>query len=153
MIVERATKDDIPALAELYEQLMGTMPDVEAMAREFGHLQRDSRYALLVAREEGPIGPPIGPASGPVIGTAMGIVCRDLVGKAQPFLLVENVVVDERCRAKGAGAMLVRALEAFGRGAGCYGAVLMSSNERTQAHAFYQRLGYSAAAAGFRKVL
>lgn len=56
---------------------------------------------------------------------------------------ITALVVDERCRGQGVGAVLVAAGEAWLRERGCERVELTSNAERTAAHRFYQTQGYA----------
>ena len=58
-------------------------------------------------------------------------------------MLIENVVVAERCRGRGIGTGLMRALEDIAQENRCQDIMLVSGQARTAAHAFYHFLGYT----------
>jgi GNAT superfamily N-acetyltransferase len=63
------------------------------------------------------------------------------------------LIVDARCRSTGIGRALVNAAERMFAEAGC-GMVEVTSNiRRTDAHAFYQHLGYELTSTRFMKTL
>lgn len=142
MKIERATMTDMDALAGLYFQLIGRGMDRAVMEPVLEQVLRDERYHLLVARDE----------DGAAVGTALGIVCLDPLACFNPFFVVEDLVVDEGCRGRGAGRALMEALEAVARQRGCAYMMLVSGRERQGAHALYRALGYSEEK-GFRKAL
>ena len=80
----------------------------------------------------------------------MGIVCLDLIGNCNPYMLVENVVVLSEFRGKGIGKLLMNSLEEFGQEHNCNYVVLVSGSQRSEAHKFYQSIGYELQA-GFKK--
>ncbi|HWS33052.1 MAG TPA: GNAT family N-acetyltransferase [Actinoplanes sp.] len=53
------------------------------------------------------------------------------------------LVVDERCRGRGVGQMLVAAVEEQARTAGCVKVEITSSRSRVRTHEFYRQLGYT----------
>ena len=57
----------------------------------------------------------------------MGIVCPDIVGECQPYLLVENVVVSSVYQGSGIGKKLMNALEDFAMENLCSYIILASS--------------------------
>lgn len=59
-----------------------------------------------------------------------------------PVGRISMMVVDEALRGRGIGAALVRAAEALLAGQGCYVVEVTSHVRRTEAHRFYERLGY-----------
>ena len=68
----------------------------------------------------------------------------------RPYALVENVVVDDSSRGSGYGEQLMRHAMQKARAAGCYKFALTSNKQRSDAHRFYQRLGFRASSEGFR---
>jgi GNAT superfamily N-acetyltransferase len=62
----------------------------------------------------------------------------------QPYAVLENFVIDERCRAKGYGAQLMRYAVDFCYRADCSKIMLQSHGSRSEAHAFFEAQGFSA---------
>jgi GNAT superfamily N-acetyltransferase len=148
-VIRDATAADLPRLIELYAAL-GADPAQEQVSetpapeyvRAFAEISADPRQRLLV----------IG-ADGRVVGTAVLIVVPNLSRRGRPYALVENVVVDEAQRGRGYGAALMRYAIEDARRAGCYKIALTSRLHRTEAHSFYERLGFTAESNGFRLAL
>jgi len=88
-----------------------------------------------------------------VIGTAMAILCSDLVGNCNPFMIVENVVVASKYRGQGIGKLLMSSIEEFGIMNKCNYVILISNSKREESHKFYESLGYSTDQRGFKKRL
>jgi GNAT superfamily N-acetyltransferase len=61
---------------------------------------------------------------------------------AEPFVELAALVVDERARGSGAGAMLLAAVEARAREQGFTSVRVRSNVLRERAHRFYVREGY-----------
>ena len=66
---------------------------------------------------------------------------------------IEAVRVDASLRGQGAGAALMADAEARARAAGASLMQLTSNASRTDAHRFYERLGYAPSHIGFKKPL
>jgi GNAT superfamily N-acetyltransferase len=145
--VREAAIGDLDSLLGLYEQLTGPLdepvpeplPDPrEATAK----IIADPARSLLVAELDGRL-----------VGTVDVLIAPNLTHYAQPWALVENVVVADDARRRGAGrALMLRAIE-IAREAGCYKVNLISGNERTGAHDFYRSLGLQAIGQGFKTYL
>jgi GNAT superfamily N-acetyltransferase len=60
------------------------------------------------------------------------------------------MVVDEAHRGQRIGEDLVRHAESLARAAGCYKLTLTSNKRRTDAHRFYERLGFARTHEAFR---
>ena len=79
---------------------------------------------------------------GAVVGCLTTSVMRVL---HRPALVgrISMMVVDEGLRSRGIGARLVRAAEEALAAQGCYMIEVTSHVRRTEAHRFYERLGYA----------
>ena len=79
---------------------------------------------------------------GAVVGCLTTSVMRVL---HRPALVgrISMMVVDETLRSRGIGAHLVRAAEEALATQGCYMIEVTSHMRRTEAHRFYERLGYA----------
>ncbi len=135
-------EDDLPQLAGLYAELVEQPSSPQQMRETFAALAADHNYRLLGAFE--------GEA---LAGSAMGVICHDLIGDCRPFMVVENVIVSEAFRGRKAGKLLMEELERIARERRCAYALLVSSGFRTEAHAFYEALGYDEDVRGFRRRL
>jgi GNAT superfamily N-acetyltransferase len=145
-VVRSATRDDLPRLVELLAQLSLDSPREDlrsprpaAYDAALEEVLADGRQTLLVAEVDGAI-----------VGMACYIEVPNLSHVGRPYALVEDVVVAAAMRGQGYGeALMQRAIE-LARAGGCYKLVLTSSKVRTNAHRFYQRLGFKATHVGFR---
>jgi len=79
---------------------------------------------------------------GAVIGCLSTSVMR-VLHRPAPVGRISMMVVDAALRSRGIGAQLVRAAEAALAGQGCYMVEVTSHARRTDAHRFYERLGYA----------
>jgi len=128
--VTEATPELLQALARLLPQLNPTLlpPDAARLER----LVADPDVVLLVAREG---------RGSEIVGTTTVIVYTT------PFWIkarLDEVVVDESARGKGAGEALVRAALNVARERGAQIAELQSGRveARKAAHRLYERLGF-----------
>ncbi len=143
-MIRDATAADLPTLVRLLGQLNETASPAptERHAAAFDAVSADPRQRLLVVEHEGA-----------VIGSAVLVIVPNLGHNGAPYALVENVVVDEAARGQRHGEELMRYIIEDARSAGCYKVVLTSRKFRTDAHRFYERLGFDASSEGFRYTL
>jgi GNAT superfamily N-acetyltransferase len=87
---------------------------------------------------------------GKLIGTLVLVIVPSLSHKGTPYGIIENVVVDEKHRSKGIGEALITHAIEEARKAGCYKVTLTSNKRRTDAHRFYERLGFARTHEAFR---
>jgi N-acetylglutamate synthase-like GNAT family acetyltransferase len=138
--VRRATPEDADCIAALYEQLVSNRL-VIVLPERIAEVSNDKNTALMVCEY-----------LGLVCGTALVSLCADVMFNSQPFAVVENVVVDSRVRGQGVGTELFRRIEAFCLAKDCSKIMLLSSQEREEAHRFFERSGFvSSAKHGFVK--
>ena len=69
------------------------------------------------------------------MGSVMGIVCEELYGECQPFMVVEDVVVDRDHRRQGVGRALMMDLERRATERGCSYIIFVTEEDRTGAPA------------------
>ena len=137
------TEDDLVSLAELYKQFWGEESSLEKMRATFQRLKKNSNYILLVADQQNNL-----------VGSVMGIFCEELYGACEPFMVVEDVIVDRHQRRIGIASSLMRELECCAARRNCNYIIFVTESERKEAHRFYESLGYkSDAYKGFKKRL
>lgn len=128
-LIRAARASDAAALSRLIAQL-----DYQADEREVGErlaaMEAEGRVVLLAEQD------------GEVIGCLSTSVMR-VLHRPAPVGRISMMVVDEGHRGRGIGAALVRAAEAALAGQGCYMVEVTSHMRRTQAHRFYEKLGYA----------
>ena len=135
--------DSLLALSELYTELINKSTDFNKLEAVYKVIKADSHYILLGAYIEGEL-----------LGSVMGIICYDLVGECKPFMVIENVVVSSRARRQGVGQKLMAAMEVIARERDCWYIILVSGEQRKEAHIFYEALGYrEEKVEGYRKHL
>jgi ribosomal protein S18 acetylase RimI-like enzyme len=72
----------------------------------------------------------------------MGVICEELYGDCKPFLVLENMIVDETYRNQGVGKALVSELEKIATKRNCTQVILVTESNRIDACKFYESAGY-----------
>lgn len=144
IIIRTALEKDIPRILELYRQLAFRPEDyrmspIEEVRKVFRRMERYPDFKLLVAED-----------NGRVVGTTILAVLPGFAHGTSPFCVVEYVVVDEACRSRGIGKLLMESVKSIAKDAGCYKIMLTSDVRRERAHKFYRSLGFEPSAHGFR---
>ncbi|MEZ0386020.1 MAG: N-acetyltransferase family protein [Verrucomicrobium sp.] len=132
VIIREATPADALALESLYRQLVDDA-NLSVSPEQLTRLAESSSSFLLVAEHQGT-----------VCGTALLNLCADAMYKAQPFGVVENVVIAAAHRGQGFGRQLMARIEEMALQQDCTKLMLLSSQARTEAHAFFRSCGFHA---------
>ncbi len=146
LIFRPATRADVPAVtALLADDVLGRgreSADPGPYLAAFEAMQSEGGNQLIV-----------GEAGGRVVATYQLTVISGLSLSAARRAQIEAVRVDASLRGQGAGAALMADAEARARAAGATLMQLTSNASRTDAHRFYERLGYAPSHIGFKKPL
>jgi len=87
MKITKLTENDLPALASLYKHFWGEESSVDKMKTTFAVLNDNPDYIFLVARHDERI-----------VGSVIGIICHELYGECKPFMVIEDMIVDNNIR-------------------------------------------------------
>ena len=131
--IRRATEADLSAVIRLQRQLDEAEARIskENAARIFARMNTYPDYGVFVAEVDGTI-----------TGTFTLLVMDKFGHNRKPAGIVEDVVVDVDRRGQGIGAEMMRFAMEYCSSRGCYKLALSSNARRTDAHAFYERLGF-----------
>lgn len=129
--IRRATAEDAEAIGQLYREL-NTLSQPVVKAERIAALSESEHTHLLVCDE--------GEA---IMATALVCLCEDAMFDAQPFAVVENVVVSAHHKRKGIGKSLMDYIDAFCLEKDCSKIMLLSSRENSAARDFYTAMGYN----------
>ncbi|MCF6522174.1 GNAT family N-acetyltransferase [Streptomyces sp. JJ36] len=144
--IRRATADDIPAIvALLADDPLGarreTPDDLAPYEQAFARIAGDPHQHLMVAQ---------GDDEGPLLGTLHLTVIPGLSRRGATRSLVEAVRVHADARGTGLGTRLLEWAVEESRRQGCALVQLTSDATRTDAHRFYERLGFEPSHVGFK---
>lgn len=128
LAVRSATVADRATLARLIGQLGYTVTEAEVSER-LAAMRLEGR-AVLVAELDG------------VVVACLSTSTMRVLHRPAPVGRISMMVVDAAVRGRGIGAELVRVAEEALVGAGCQLVEVTSHVARTDAHRFYERLGY-----------
>ena len=137
MEIRSARKGDAPEIAALVDQL-GYAVTAEEVAERLG-LMEASGQAVLVAELDGR-----------VVG-CLSTSTMTVLHRPAPVGRISMMVVAESLRGRGIGAELVAAAERRLAAKGCQLVEVTSNLKRTDAHRFWERIGYERTSARFAK--
>ena len=128
VVVRSAIAADCRALESLIGQL-GYQASETEIAERLAEMKREGRLVLVAELD------------GAVVGCLSTSVMR-VLHRPAPVGRISMMVVAAEVRGRGIGAQLVRAAETALVAGGCQLVEVTSNLARTEAHRFYERLGY-----------
>jgi GNAT superfamily N-acetyltransferase len=142
--IRRTTARDIPAVvAMLADDPLGAQrespDDLSPYMAAFERLRTDPNQHLVVAVREDR-----------VVGTLQLTIVPGLSRRGATRSIIEGVRVHGDERGSGLGTQLIEWAIDESRRQGCHLVQLTSDKTRTDAHRFYERLGFSASHTGFK---
>ena len=147
MQFREATRDDVPAIvALLVDDVLGAtreLGDLDAYFAAFDAMQREGGNTLIVGED----------AQRALIATYQLTFISGLSLAAARRAQVESVRVASHLRGQGIGVAMFADVEVRARAAGCSLIQLTMNSTRTNAHRFYESLGFQPTHTGFKRVL
>jgi GNAT superfamily N-acetyltransferase len=131
--IRPATATDIPAVLDLYCQAgldENSLPLKEAIA-QWRIICSYPCYVIYVALQEGQI-----------VGTFALLIMENLLHGGQPSGIVESVAVHPAMQGQGIGRAMMQAAMCRCQERNCYKLTISANAIRTQAHQFYEGLGF-----------
>ncbi|MGC0383748.1 GNAT family N-acetyltransferase [Streptomyces sp. SAI-129] len=142
--IRPTTAEDIPAVvAMLADDPLGAQrespDDLRPYLAAFGRLRADPNQQLVVAVRDDR-----------VVGTLQLTIVPGLSRRGALRSIVEGVRIHGDERGSGLGTQLIEWAIDESRRQGCHLVQLTSDKTRTDAHRFYERLGFTASHTGFK---
>jgi ribosomal protein S18 acetylase RimI-like enzyme len=131
--IRAAVKADIPQLLELYAQLNPLDEPVDANVAAAVFEQAVSNGVTYFVAGDG----------GRVVGTCYIAIIPNITRRCSPIGFIENVVTAAEYRRRGVGRKLMDAAVRYAKAQGCYKVTLQSGSTRTEAHKFYEAMGFN----------
>jgi GNAT superfamily N-acetyltransferase len=145
--IRPASPADIPAIvAMLADDPLGARrespDDLAPYTEAFARLAGDPNQHLVVAEREGR-----------VVGTLQLTLVHGLSRRGATRSIIEAVRIHAEERGSGLGSRLIEWAVEESRRQNCQLVQLTSDTSRTDAHRFYERLGFEASHVGFKRTL
>ncbi|MFE7129279.1 GNAT family N-acetyltransferase [Streptomyces sp. NPDC057638] len=142
--IRPAVRDDIAAIvALLADDALGATrespDDLTPYRSAYERLRSDPNQLLVVAERDGE-----------VVGTLQLTIIPGLSRKGSTRSIIEGVRIHSSARGHGLGARLIEWAVDESRRQGCQLVQLTSDSARTDAHRFYERLGFTGSHVGFK---
>jgi GNAT superfamily N-acetyltransferase len=149
IIIRRAREADLPELIGLFagDEIGGHGDTTDESAfedylRAFHVIDHSQNEQLFVAEK-----------AGEVVGTFQILFNRTLTGRGSISMILEAVQTRTDMRGQGIGAKMIEYALEEARRRDCRLVQLTSNVARTDAHRFYERLGFAKSHAGFKMKL
>jgi GNAT superfamily N-acetyltransferase len=149
LVFRQAEESDLARIVELL--VLGSVPGGPPGREDPGDLGPYSDALGAIAGSGGAV--VVADLGGEVVGVCQLIVFRHLQARGGLCAEVESVHVHPDHRGTGVGAALMENVIARARSLGCYRVQLTSNNARSDAHRFYERLGFAPSHVGFKLAL
>ncbi|GGS58525.1 GNAT family N-acetyltransferase [Streptomyces violaceus] len=142
--IRAAVADDVPAIVEmLADDPLGAQrespDDLAPYLTALERLNADLNQRLVVAVREGR-----------VVGTLQLTIIPGLSRRGATRSIIEGVRIHADERGSGLGTQLIKWAISESRDSGCQLVQLTSDTSRTDAHRFYEQLGFTASHTGFK---
>ncbi|UIK06959.1 GNAT family N-acetyltransferase [Neorhizobium galegae] len=149
IVIRRARQADLPELIALFaaDDVGGHGDTTDETAfddylRAFNVIDASQNEQLFVAEREGE-----------VVGTFHILFNRTLTGRGSLSMIIEAVQTRSDMRGKGIGGRMIHHAIEEARRRDCRQVALTSNMARTDAHRFYERLGFAKSHFGFKMKL
>ena len=129
MTIRKMTVADAKAVGELSGQLGYPMPESLVLERIASVVDRDEHAAFVAVIDDGVVG-------------WIHVYVSHIIESPNAYVEIGGLVVEEKFRGQGVGKALVSAGENWTLLSGFDDIRLRSASKRTEAHAFYEKLGY-----------
>jgi len=149
LLIRRAREEDLPALVALFaaDEIGGHGDTTDAEAyddylRAFNAIEASANEQLFVAE-----------LGGEIAGTFQIMFNRTLTGRGGLSMIIEAVQTRGDLRGRGIGAKMIEHAVSEAKRRGCRLVQLTSNMARSDAHRFYERLGFAKSHYGFKMKL
>lgn len=132
------TEKDIPSLLELYIQLDENNRNLttEGSLPVWEEISRNSNIKYFGAVDNSAAGGP------KVVSTCFTMIIPNLTAHGRSICFLENVVTDSAYRKQGLARRVIEMAIEDAKAHNCYKVILQSNCKRTDAHKFYENLGF-----------
>jgi ribosomal protein S18 acetylase RimI-like enzyme len=126
--------NELFSLLELYRQLNSGDTIDEITSKTVWENIKNQNIKYFVAKENGKI-----------IASCYICIIPNLTRGGKSIGFIENVITDVKYRRKGIGKTVMENAIKYAKEQNCYKVLLQSGNKRTDAHPFYEKMGFDGA--------
>ena len=140
-MIKEAGAEDLKDVLSLYRQLFVNEDynKSETFSERWSEIINDRKIKCFLAYY-----------NGTPVSTCILTIIPNLTRNQRPYALIENVVTHRDYRRRGFGKVVIDKAINYAKEKDCYKIMLLSDSSRTEAHRFYESLGFDGnAKAGF----
>ena len=133
--IRHATEADLDRLLSLYTYLdpnNAILPERTQVVALWKEIIVNPMLTYFVAEQ-----------GGRLVSSCNLVIVPNLTRRARPFGVIENVITHPDFRRQGLAKQVLDHAVETAKQAGCYKVMLMSGAKRTEAHALYEKVGFS----------
>jgi GNAT superfamily N-acetyltransferase len=133
MNYRQAERADIQEILNLYKELNPDDPtlQIEKANSIWDKIERNNLIRYFVATDNEKI-----------VASCTIAIIPNLTRGGRPYAVIENVITKAEYRNKGIGRDIINMAVNFAKENSCYKVILLSSMKRTEAHKFYEAIGF-----------
>jgi GNAT superfamily N-acetyltransferase len=132
MEIRIANNTDVPQLLELYKELQQSDPPNDI----------DAAIAVLEKAMKNDVKYFVADNYGHIVGTCYIAIIPNITRQCSSIGFIENIVTAAEYRRMGIGRKLLQTAIEYAKKRGCYKVMLSSGIARSEAHDFYESLGF-----------
>lgn len=141
--IERAKKEDLRKLLELYREIVPIEQKFASIEKKIDRVIEKKENIILIAKNN----------YNEIVGTLTGIICDSIAFGSYDFMVLEYLVVKKEYRHHGIATLLFEEIEKIARENNCGYIILVSSKKNTISHQLYHKMDYNDLVKGFRRLL
>ena len=132
VIVRKATKEDLPHILDLYSELHPNDPPINKDSASVVWDQALYNGATYFVAE----------SNGTIAATCYIVIIPNITKQCSSIGFIENIITSVSYRRLGLAKRLLEAVIEYAKEQGCYKVTLQSNVKRTDAHEFYESVGF-----------
>ncbi len=131
--IRLCTQTDLENLLSLYQELRPNDPVLSACTsqNEWLNILNNPHIKIIVAEVDNKLA-----------STCQLSICPTLTNSARPFGVIEHVVTSREYRRRGLSQKVIEKSLALAWELNCYKVMLLSGENRTEAHKLYEKIGF-----------
>jgi GNAT superfamily N-acetyltransferase len=132
IVIRAAKKTDMPQLLELYRELQPLDPPIDNNAASAVWEQAVNSGVMYFVADN----------NERIVATCYVAIIPNITRQCSPIGFIENILTSVGYRRRGIGRKLLETAVEYAKTQGCYKVTLQSGIKRSEAHKFYESMGF-----------